>query len=345
MKTLHLSVIVILSISLVIANHQAFGYENNVKILNIHTQPSTIKVDDKFTITATLVNNSTVPIVLDGGKCSIQDMQAQFFTIMFDNHTTIKSKNLTCAGVGWSQILNPGKKITETSPDSTLAYIATESGTANVTVTYSYDVTNQTDPTQPNIKQTISKSLLFTIYDKDTIVKSLKLGNHPVINKIQSPLKQLHSGVAANDVICRPDMQLLIQNQENFPICVKLNSVSNLLRQDWSYPSNCKYVRNPFTAGVEGIIIIEKNSSNPSTGKSYSPKNSTVVIGWNNTVSWENLDIVPSSVTSDWNLFDSGPILPENEWRHDFECAGNYGYHSEPHPWMKGWIRVLPPSR
>jgi plastocyanin len=162
---------------------------------------------------------------------------------------------------------------------------------------------------------------------------------------ILSPLKQFKSGVAANNVICRPDMQLLIQNQENFPICVKLDTVPILLYRDWSYPTNCKYVHDPFTAGVAGLVMIEKNASDPSTGKSYSPRNSTVVIGWNNTVSWINQDDYPSSVTSDWNLFDSGSILSGNDWKHNFDCAGNYGYHSEPHPWMKGWIRVLPPSR
>lgn len=161
---------------------------------------------------------------------------------------------------------------------------------------------------------------------------------------IPSPLKQFKSGIAANDVICRPDMQLLIQNQENLPICVKLGSVSNLLRQNWSYPTDCKYVHDPFTAGVEGLVMIEKNASNQLSDKSYFPENITVVIGWNNTVSWINQDITPSSVTSNWNLFDSGPILPGADWQHDFECAGNYGYHSDPHPWMKGWIRVLPPS-
>jgi|SRR5690348_5907279 len=159
-----------------------------------------------------------------------------------------------------------------------------------------------------------------------------------------SPLKQFKSGVAANNVICRPDLQLLIENHEGLPICVKPNSAFKLLRQDWSYPVNCMYSHDGFTAGVEGLIVIEKNASNSSSGKSYSPQNSTVIIGWNDTVSWENLDDTSSSVTSNWNLFDSGPILPGKDWQHSFECAGNYGYHSEPHPWMRGWIRVLPPN-
>ena len=348
MKTLHLSFImftVIIFLGFGLQPAHADG-ANGISIQNIKVQPSTVKVGDAFTVTATLVNNSTVPIELVSGTCSPTNIQVPFFTVMFDNHAKTKSKNIACAGVDLMLILNPGKKIIGTSPASTLdVYTATEPGTANVTVTFPYTVKNQTDPTQPNIGQTISKSFLFTIYNNDTITKSLKLGNHPVINKILSPLKQFKSGVAANDIICRPDLQLLIQNQENFPICVKLDSVPNLLHRDWSYSTNCKYVHDPFTAGVAGLVIIEKNASNPSSDSSYSPRNSTVVIGWNNTVSWINQDLTPSSVTSNWNLFDSGPILLGKDWKHDFECAGNYGYHSEPHPWMEGWIRVLPPSR
>lgn len=200
-----------------------------------------------------------------------------------------------------------------------------------------------------------SVAIPFTIKNAETVPNSyipgtndLSLGKQNIevnaYNEITSPLKQFKSGIAANDIICRSDLQLLIENHQGLPICIKPDSVFKL-RQNWSYPTNCKYIRDPFTAGVVGLVMIEKNASNPSSDKSYSPKNSTIVIGWNNTVSWTNLDDATSSVTSDWNLFDSGPILPGNDWHHSFECAGNYGYHSEPHPWMKGSIRVLPPSR
>ena len=198
---------------------------------------------------------------------------------------------------------------------------------------------------QTHIKVNLSASIKHVRDNSSTIIQNY--GQRSMVHAIllKSPLKQFKSGVTANNIICRPDLQLLIENQENLPICVKINSVSNLLHQDWSYPTNCKYVHDPFTAGVAGLIVIEKNAIDPSSGKSYSPRNSTVVIGWNNTVSWINQDVAASSVTSDWNLFDSGPILPGADWQHSFECVGNYGYHSEPHPWMKGWIRVLPPSR
>lgn len=319
---------------------------NGISIQDISVQPYAVKVGDTFTVTATLVNNSTFPIFVS--DMTSKDCQGPFFTVLFDNNVKVgitTKGELTCSYVGLQERLDPDKKYTGTSPGLSFVYTATQSGTENVTVTFPYETKNQTDPTQSNIDQVISKSFLFTIYDNKTIAESLDIGKRPVTNKILSPLRQFKSGVAASDIICRPDLQLLIQNQENFPICVKQNSVFNLLHQDWSYPSNCKYEQNAFTGGVAGLIVIEKNASNPSSDKSYYPKNSTVVIGWNNTVSWLNLDDTPSSVTSNWNIFDSGVILPEKDWQHTFDCAGNYGYHSDPHPWMKGWIKVLPPSR
>jgi hypothetical protein len=80
----------------------------------------------------------------------------------------------------------------------------------------------------------------------------MTISKHPAHVYYNSPLKQFKSGVQANNVICREDLQLLIENHENFPICVRLNTVPNLLRQDWSYPSNCQYEQSPFTAGVGG---------------------------------------------------------------------------------------------
>ncbi|MDE1843661.1 MAG: hypothetical protein KGH95_08435, partial [Thaumarchaeota archaeon] len=127
------------------------------------------------------------------------------------------------------------KNIIGTSPDSTFAYIATESGTANVTVTLQYDVKNQTDPTQSNIGYTISKSFLFTIYDNNIIEKSLKLGNHPVTNKISSPLKQFKSGIAANDVKCAQGLQLVIKAEDNSPDCIKPQTAQKLVERGWGW--------------------------------------------------------------------------------------------------------------
>jgi hypothetical protein len=138
-----------------------------------------------------------------------------------------------------SKILDPRKSITGTSPDSTLAYIATKSGTANVTVTFSYYAKNQTDPTQPNIKQTISKSLLFIIYDNKTSTQTSPRGGPSfTFNKI-SPLKQFKSGIAAQDVKCKQDLQLIIKAENGSPACVKPTSIKKLVSLQWTLnPAN-----------------------------------------------------------------------------------------------------------
>src|SRR6185312_14687771 len=230
MKTLHLSLIMLAVIIIL-----GFGLEpahaddaNGISIQNIKVQPSTIKVGDSFTVTASLVNNSTVPIVVEGGTCVPIIKDIPLFTLIFDNHTKIKSKNLTCAGVGLSTILNPKKTITGTSPDSTFFYIANKSGTANVTVTFSYYVKNQTDPTQPNIEQTISKSSQFLIHDINEIS-----AQKPQAYFV-SPLKQFKGGVAANDIKCKEGLQLVIKSEDGYPACVKPDTAIVLVNHRWA---------------------------------------------------------------------------------------------------------------
>src|SRR5689334_12101607 len=117
MKTLHLWLVMFTVIIFL-----GFGLQpdhaddaDSISIQNIKVQPSTIKVGDTFTVTATLVNNSTVPIVLGGGTCVPIVEPVPLFTVMFDNHAKIKAKNMICADVGLSKTLDPGKNIMGTS--------------------------------------------------------------------------------------------------------------------------------------------------------------------------------------------------------------------------------------
>ncbi|MEM3065094.1 MAG: multicopper oxidase family protein [Candidatus Nitrosotenuis sp.] len=49
-----------------------------------------------------------------------------------------------------------------------------------------------------------------------------------------SPLKQFKSGVAADDVVCKEGLQLLVKNVGGSPACVKPTSVSRLIAQGWA---------------------------------------------------------------------------------------------------------------
>lgn len=46
------------------------------------------------------------------------------------------------------------------------------------------------------------------------------------------------------------------------------------------------------------------------------------------------------TVTSDSGAFDSKHIDAGKEWRYTFAKSGDFAYHCDPHPWMKGVIHV-----
>lgn len=51
-----------------------------------------------------------------------------------------------------------------------------------------------------------------------------------------SPLKQFKSGIAADDVVCREGLQLVVRNVGGSPACVKPTSVQRLVMQGWTTP-------------------------------------------------------------------------------------------------------------
>jgi len=112
------------------------------------------------------------------------------------------------------------------------------------------------------------------------------------------------------------------------------------------------------------IVTIPLDASLP--GHNFEPATSNVVIGTNNTVRWVSQDTIPSSVIAD---DDSDPEFakatanfPDNmtclcdlkvvpthlfmingtTFDFTFTKPGIFGYHSVPHPQMKGKVIVLP---
>jgi len=85
-------------------------------------------------------------------------------------------------------------------------------------------------------------------------------------------------------------------------------------------------------------VDIERVSSDPSSGKSYFPKEVRVTLGIDNRVVWTNRDTVPHSVVSDSGYvdkltgkkFDSGMILPGSTFEFTFTGPGEYWYHGAP---------------
>ena len=76
----------------------------------------------------------------------------------------------------------------------------------------------------------------------------------------------------------------------------------------------------------------------------YSPRNITVVIGVNNTVTWVSHSIAYDTITSLDGNFSSGPIAPGGTYKHTFTQAGTFEYHCIYHLWMTGYVRVVAPG-
>jgi plastocyanin len=101
-------------------------------------------------------------------------------------------------------------------------------------------------------------------------------------------------------------------------------------------------------------VIIPQGAEDPTSGKNYEPQYIRVMIGINNTVKWINDDTTLSSVfadnQTDPNFFNATHkqtseknlnILKQGEsFEYTFTKVGYFGYHSEPHPWMRGWVTV-----
>ncbi|MBI3622560.1 hypothetical protein HY212_00580 [Candidatus Pacearchaeota archaeon] len=215
---------------------------NNVEIQNIQVQPTIIKVGDTFTVNATLVNNSPNTIFLQHGVCDGP------FSVVFDNHVTVNQNQIVCPMIAMLQKINPGEKITITSPGSALTYRATTSGTANATVTIPYTI-DQTDQSQSEIAKTISKSFSFTITKSSS----------QTIPVLSSPLKQFKSGIAAQDVTCKEGLQLVIKAKDNSPACVQSSTAAKLVTLGWAKIQENNGVLVTLTEGQrEGPLLVQK---------------------------------------------------------------------------------------
>ncbi|MGI0074130.1 MAG: cupredoxin domain-containing protein [Nitrosotalea sp.] len=101
-------------------------------------------------------------------------------------------------------------------------------------------------------------------------------------------------------------------------------------------------------------VIIPKYSEDQSAGKNYEPSHLVVVLGINNTVRWINEADIGNTVAANnyddpdfWNAttFPHGGIItPGDSFNYTFTKIGRFGFHGEPHPWLQGWVTVLPQS-
>lgn len=101
--------------------------------------------------------------------------------------------------------------------------------------------------------------------------------------------------------------------------------------------------------GVSETVTITLGSSSPTSGKSYEPKELTVVQG--STVTWINNDVTLHTVTSgnpqsgsSGIEFDSSYIAAGKTFQHTFDATGTFDYYCTLHPFMSGTVNVNSPT-
>lgn len=127
----------------------------DVEIQGIQVQPAKIKIDDAFTVNATLINNSKNPIIVDFSP------RTDLYFVTFDSHVRLDTKQVGIEDSFVKKKVDPGEKITKINSGSVLTFRADKAGIANATVTFVYYEDNQLQ-----YSKTISKSFLFTILNK-----------------------------------------------------------------------------------------------------------------------------------------------------------------------------------
>jgi hypothetical protein len=130
-----------------------FGDENqnNIQLVDPQTQPSSIHVGDSFRLSVLVVNNSPNTIRFYGG-CSSP------LSASFDKNVVGVDSLVACLALT-NITLKPGKNTTVTGPSSNISYTASAAGITNATLSFSYQIGE-------NTSKTISKSFSFTISEK-----------------------------------------------------------------------------------------------------------------------------------------------------------------------------------
>lgn len=91
---------------------------------------------------------------------------------------------------------------------------------------------------------------------------------------------------------------------------------------------------------LPSYVFIPKGSALPDNEHHLIPKDITVYLGKNNTVTWINEDDTPSTLVADDGTWSTGQLLFGDTASITFNETGVYHYHGMPHPWKTGSITV-----
>ena len=139
-----------------------------VKILDVHTIPSTVVVDKTFSIRGTVTNNSTATITFPNGTCNSPVSLDFNKNVMMENQGTA-----SCTALTPEVTLKPGGQSHILSPNlSGVIYRATAPGMTNATISFKYGTI--TAASKSPISDSISRVYSFNILSAGSQPTGLK---------------------------------------------------------------------------------------------------------------------------------------------------------------------------
>jgi hypothetical protein len=110
-----------------------------------------------------------------------------------------------------------------------------------------------------------------------------------------------------------------------------IGETPNKTVSEWDFRKQPAYVIIPLGAVIEG-------------NQHLIPKEITVVLGKNNTITWSNEDDTAHTFVSDMGgaqMWSTGIMKPEESSSVTFNKTGTFEYHGQPGPWITGKVIVL----
>ena len=229
-----------------------------------------------------------------------------------------------------------------------------------------YAVTWDGDPIDMQILETDLQKYLVMFYfgegPHEIIISGSPLAKdtqmNPTSQTLNSPTQQFQSGIAIDKIQCKEHFVLVAKN-DGTPACVKPETKEKLVERGWatcddtiSYNTEhqCR-ARSSDTISFDlenykeqSIVIIPKGAV-IAENEHLIPKEITVILGKNNTVTWINQDDTGHGIASDKGGKDAwgspGILKPGESFSVTFNSTGSYGYHGQPGPWRTGTVIVI----
>lgn len=89
-----------------------------------------------------------------------------------------------------------------------------------------------------------------------------------------------------------------------------------------------------------GGDLCEGTPANTIQIRNYAFVQTSITVARGTRVTWVNCDQDIHTSTSDADVWDSGPLNPEDTFGHTFDAAGTFPFHCTPHPGMKATVIV-----